>query len=149
MLIHLFKQIPIFAGLSEKALENLSTQAETHEYTAGEIVFTEGSMGDTLYIVKRGSVEVVKNAGESGEVVLAQLGVQEFFGEMCIIESVARSATVRATGHSTILYSLSAKDLRRVFNLFPRQFGILLLNISRNICRRLRKVDDLYAAKGN
>ncbi len=149
MLINLFKQTPIFAGLDEKALENLSGRVSVREFTFGETVISEGTMGETLYIVKKGEVEVIKNFGEIDEVVLARLGRLDFFGEMCIIESVARSATVRATDESTVLYALSAKDLRRLFNLFPKQFGILLLNISRNICRRLRKVDELYAAKSN
>lgn len=149
MLIHLFKQTPIFAGLNDKALENLSGRVRTEEYSPGETVFSEGSMGDTLYIIKQGRVEVVKDLNTTEEFVLAELKRQDFFGEMCIIESVARSATVRALDEPTILYALSSKDLRRIFNLFPKEFSVLLLNISRNVCRRLRTVDELYAATAN
>ena len=70
-------------------------------------------------------------------------------GEMCIIEPVVRSASVRALDEPTVLFALHSSDLHRLYKINPEQFSILILNIARDICRRLRQVDELYTAKAN
>jgi len=75
--------------------------------------------------------------------------MKETFGEMCIIESVARSASIRALDEPTVLFALHSSDLHRLYKINPEQFSILILNIARDICRRLIQVDELYSAKAN
>jgi HlyD family secretion protein len=62
----------------------------------GELIFSEGSTGQTAYIVRSGEVNVVKHAGAQGQVVLKTLGAGELFGEMALITSNPRSASVLA-----------------------------------------------------
>lgn len=128
---------------------NLTSNVRALDYSPGNIVITEGTLGDTLYIISEGSVEVLKNLDEPRELVLDKLKKGEIFGEMSIIESVARSASVRALEEPTRVYALHKSDLHRLFKTAPSQFAILILNISRDLCRRLRKIDDLYAARGD
>ncbi len=110
---------------------------------------SEDSHGDTLYIITDGAVEVVINLGRDDETVLDQLEERDFFGEMCIIEAAPRSASVRAVKEPTTLYALSRKDIYRLYKKSPEQFSILILNIARDISRRLRKIDKLYAARAH
>jgi CRP-like cAMP-binding protein len=135
--------------LSEEALASLTQNARYLDYSPGNVVISEGTLGDTLYILSEGTAEVVKNLEETGEKVLATLKRGEFFGEMCIIESVARSASVRAVSEPTVVVALHRSDLHRLFKTAPEQFSILILNISRDLCRRLRTVDELYVARGD
>ena len=130
-------------------MQNLTSNLRALDYSPGNIVITEGTLGDTLYIISEGSVEVVKNLDEPRELVLDTLKKGEIFGEMSIIESVPRSASVRALEEPTRVYALHRSDLHRLFKTAPTQFALLILNISRDLCRRLRKIDDRYAARGD
>lgn len=145
----LFPLIPIFAGLNDEALNSLVERVRIFDYSPDNIVITEGTLGDTLYVIAEGAVEVVKNLDLPNETVLATLKVKETFGEMCIIEPVARSASVRALDEPTVLFALHSSDIHRLYKINPEQFSILILNIARDVCRRLRQVDELYTAKAN
>jgi CRP/FNR family transcriptional regulator, cyclic AMP receptor protein len=98
-----------------------------------------------MFIIGEGSVEVVKNMGRSQETVLAILLPRDFIGEMSIIDSVARSASVRAVEETT-LFSLRGIDLYHLFQKHPDQYAIVILNIARDISRRLRVLDERFAA---
>lgn len=147
--LDLMRRTPIFTGLSDPALEVLGRHVRMLDYEPGNVVITEGTLGDMLYLIAEGAVEVVKGLETPDETILAKLERHDFFGEMCVIESVARSASIRAVEDPTELVALHTSDLYRLFRSMPEQYAILLLNISRDICRRLRRVDELYAAKAN
>lgn len=66
-------------------------------FDAGERVFTENELGDTAYFIESGGLEVSRGEGDN-LVVLAQLGPGEIIGEMALIDSAPRSATVQAIG---------------------------------------------------
>ncbi len=137
--------IHIFAGLNEKAISALTAAAQETKVQKGELVVREGSPGREMFLIGQGRVEVVKAAGSPQEVVLARLEAGDFFGEMSIIESRTRSASIRAL-EPALFYSLRCDDLLRLFNQWPDQYGILIFNIARHLCRRLRSMDEVFAA---
>lgn len=145
----LFPLVPIFTGLNDEALNSLIERVRAFDYSADNLVITEGTLGDTLYIIAEGAVEVVKNLDMPNETILSTLKVKETFGEMCIIEPFIRSASVRAMEEPTLLYALHSSDVHRLYKINPEQFSILILNIARDISRRLRQVDEQYAVKAN
>jgi NADH dehydrogenase len=71
-------------------------------FEAGEIVFNQGDLGDNVYIVEKGSCEVLRETAGSLEHV-ADLGVGDYFGEMAVLADASRNATVRATTPSDLL----------------------------------------------
>ena len=81
----LFPLVPIFAGLNDEALNSLIERVRTFDYSPDNIVITEGTLGDTLYVIAEGAVEVVKHLDLPNEKVLATLKVKETFGEMWLI----------------------------------------------------------------
>ena len=76
-------------------LVQVKTLAESgisrQHFEAGEIVFNEGDLGDSVYVIEKGTCEVIR-----GEQILAELGAGDYFGEMAVLADVSRNATVRA-----------------------------------------------------
>ena len=91
-------QVPLFAKLSEREMLRVMQVAEVRAYAPGELVIKEGERGDELFIVLSGTVKVVR-----GDAVLTALGSGEHFGEMALIRSVPRSATVQAEGDCELI----------------------------------------------
>jgi CRP/FNR family transcriptional regulator, cyclic AMP receptor protein len=137
--------IPIFAGISVDALATISAAAEEFNFQPGEIIVREGEPGNRMFIIQAGRVEVVKHLAQPRETILALLKPKDFLGEMSIIECVARSASVRAIDE-TLLFALKGTDLYRLFLNYPDQYAIVILNIARDLSRRLRAVDEMFCA---
>ena len=141
----LLQRVPILAGLNGDAIELLTGHAREAALREGEFVVREGETGNRFFLLQSGEVRVVKHAGAPNEVELARLGPMDFFGEMCILETLPRSASVQAVKETSVL-SISSMDFLRLYQAKPDQYGILLLNVARDLSRRLRKLDEAFAA---
>jgi CRP-like cAMP-binding protein len=86
-------KMPLFSRLSERELLRVMQVAEVRSFAAGDEIIREGDRGDELFTVLSGRVRVSR-----GEVALNAFGVGEHFGEMALIRSVPRSASVHAEG---------------------------------------------------
>lgn len=71
-------------------------------YEDGERIFSQGEVGNCMYIVQQGEVEVLVE-GPDGEIVLTTLGPGDVFGELALFTKKPRSATVRAKGKARVL----------------------------------------------
>ena len=143
--LRMVEGIHIFAGLKSKSLAALAAACRESRVPRGRVVVREWSPGREMFLIRAGRVEVVKAAGTPKELPLARLEAGDFFGEMSIIEARTRSASIRAL-EPTVLYTLKCDDLLRLFNKWPDQYGILIFNIARHLCRRLRRMDEVFAA---
>lgn len=104
-------------------------------YADGQAVVTQGEVGDCMYVVQTGAVEVVQ-AGSAGEQVLAVLGPGDFFGEMAVFEKEVRSATVRAKGEARVMKVDKKTLLRRI-----REDPLLAVNLLQTLSKRLRDLN--------
>ncbi len=86
---------PLFSGLDDHALERLVAMSDEVVLKPGEYLMREGEMGDAMYIVVEGNLQVRKKAGDS-EVVLAERGAGEVLGEMSVVDQAPRVASVMA-----------------------------------------------------
>ena len=91
----------------------MDTGALGKAYTDGQIIIHQGEMGDCMYVIQEGEVEVLQ-VTNGHEIHLAQLKAGDFFGEMAIFEREVRSATVRALGSVRILTIDQKNFLRRI-----------------------------------
>lgn len=111
-------------------------------YPAGQPIVRQGEMGDCMYVVQSGEVEVVQAAGGS-EQRLAILREGDFFGEMSIFEHEVRSATVRAHGGEACVLKVDKRTLMRRIKEDPT----LALNLLQTLSRRIRKLSAASAAR--
>lgn len=82
-------------------------------YGTGEIIFRQGEVGDCMYVIQSGKVEVVQES-EGRELRMAELGEGDFFGEMALFEKEVRSATVRPVGEVRVLTVDKKLFLRKI-----------------------------------
>jgi CRP-like cAMP-binding protein len=142
-----FQGVPIFAGLSEEAIGLLVKHAREMLVKAGDFIVREGESGNRFYLIGQGEVRVVKQVGTPQEFELARLGPRDFFGEMCILETLPRSASVQAVTDSEV-FALSSLDFLYLYEKLPSEYGILVLNLARDLSRRIRHLDEVFAARG-
>ena len=132
-------RLPVLAGLDDDALVFLGRLAREADYAAGAVIVREGEPGDRVYFVHSGRVQVVKEPA----VRLAEFGPGDFFGEMSLVESVVRSASVIAI-EPTRVFTLKGVDFYQLYRQRPDQYGIVMLNIARDLARRLRQLDEQF-----
>ena len=82
-------------------------------YQGGEVIVRQGDIGDCMYVIQEGQVEVFTEQ-DGKEVHLAVHGPGAFFGEMAVFDRDVRSATVRALGEARILTIDKKNFMRRV-----------------------------------
>jgi CRP/FNR family cyclic AMP-dependent transcriptional regulator len=138
--------VPIFSGLNERALEVFLGQAKQLVVAAGEVIAREGDNNDCLYLIESGEVGIFKSMETPNPVTLAVLGPGECFGEMCILETLPRSATAKAVLQTTVV-SVPSDAFSKLYQKAPEQYCIILLNIARDLSRRLRHLGDTFAAR--
>ena len=92
--------VELFASLPQAALADLARHARTSAYPAGTTIFREGEDGDCLHVLRAGAVKVVRSA-RGAEVVLDVLGPGRVFGELAVLDSSPRTATLVALADST------------------------------------------------
>jgi len=131
------------AGLDAAAIQFLGKLAGMETHPAGAVIVREGDPGDRVYFVHSGRVQVVKRPPGEPEVKLAEFGPGDFFGEMSLVESVARSASVIAL-EPTRVFTLRGMDFYKLYRQQPEQYGIVMLNIARDLARRLRQLDERF-----
>ncbi len=109
-----------------------------HLYKNGEIIIKQGSVGDCLYVIQEGKVEVIDESGEK-EIKIAELGEKEFFGEMGLFEKDVRSCTVKALGEVKIL-TIDKKNFYKTIQQDPSLAFRLLEKMSQRLRQTNKKI---------
>ena len=122
------KSVDLFRGLPGEELATIAEIAEEQPFAAGEPVFTEGEPGDALYLVVEGAVKVHR-----GDKQLAQIGIREVFGEMAMLDSEPRSASVTAL-KDAVLLKIGRDEFRDVLQERPE----IAIGVIQVLSRRLR-----------
>ena len=90
------KSVPMLADLPEETLATLGRAASEQKFTNGDVLIWENTVGDVLFIIVAGRVDVIKNYQSPTSEVIATRGPGEIVGEMSLVENQPRSATVVA-----------------------------------------------------
>ncbi|MGQ0507465.1 MAG: cyclic nucleotide-binding domain-containing protein [Myxococcaceae bacterium] len=137
---------PLFEMLSNQELEYVAELSRPRRYGAGQVVFEEGEVGDSLYVIVSGEVEVLRKDPSGQQKVIATLAPPEFFGEMSLIDKEYRSATIRAKSDAELLH-LTAENLTTFRKQHRDGFTFVVINIARILSSRLREANASLAAK--
>ncbi|CAN98357.1 MULTISPECIES: cyclic nucleotide-binding domain-containing protein [Sorangium] len=143
-LITQLREIGLFGGLGDHVLQGLADTLELLDLEPGAVAFREGDSGREMFVLLSGEMEVLKRSKRDVEARVAVLGPNDWFGEMSILDVMPRSATVRAIAPSRLL-RVTAHDLDTLYRRDLKSYTLLVLNIAREMSRRLRVADSLLA----
>jgi len=137
----ILNRIALFGGLSDKQLYTVFRLLERVHYDRGEFIFEAGDPPSDIYIVWTGSVELVLDAG-GNSLAEAVFTVGECFGETAVI-GIERHTASAVAKEDTELIVLPREGLFSLWDTDKEVFGMLVLNIAREACRRLGRADEV------
>ena len=140
-------RIPIFAGLPERVLGLIADSMRVVHVVPGAQLLREGEHARSMFVVREGELQILKRGKGGTEYKLAVLKVGDCVGEMALIDIQPRSATARAVGQAT-LYVVELSEIGKLYSTDVEAYALLVLNISREISRRLRVADEVLANMG-
>jgi CRP/FNR family transcriptional regulator, cyclic AMP receptor protein len=108
--VEALRRAPLFEGLSKKELIELARVTEDLHVPAGTVLCKEGGLGREFFVIVEGTVEVTR-----GGVLVATREAGEFVGEIALLTTTRRTATVKATTPLRCLILVRA-DFRRVLD---------------------------------
>lgn len=132
----LLGKIELFAGLDDHELAKIARLSQLRTVAKDTEIFHSGDEPDAVFVVVNGKVKIVVTTSDGKELILAVLGAGQVVGEMALLDSSPRSATVVAST-SVDLLVLSREDFQRILDTEPRISSKLL----RILCQRLRRAN--------
>jgi CRP/FNR family transcriptional regulator, cyclic AMP receptor protein len=138
------REVGLFGALSDDFLEHLANTLSVVSVMPGDTIFREGDPAREFYVVLDGEIEVLKKSRRGRETRVAILGPNDSLGEMSIIDMQPRSATVRALGPARML-RITTEEMDALYRHDLKSYTLIVLNIARDLSRRLRVTDGLLA----
>ncbi len=133
----------LFESVTDETLHAVLPYLEEITFSAGQIIFDDGSEGDSMYLILSGSVKICKITKTNEEVVLGILHAGDFFGELEMIDARPRSARVSVMTDSKI--ALLSKDH---FNALLNECPAFAFNLLRMMSLRLRTSNQSFLMQG-
>jgi len=118
------RSIPIFSNLDLDTLSDLSEHFLTETFDPGAMIITEGAKGDKFYIAVRGMLQVLKKGPDGMDKEIVVLGDGDYFGEIALLKSIPRTASIRAISHTSCL-ALSRERFLRLVESQPHLLSAL------------------------
>ena len=130
----------LFGGLMEEQIENILPFMVEEKFAPEEALITEGNPNDKIFFIMEGQVAVIKK-----DVVLANFSDGDTFGEMEVLDVMPAAASIKALTPVTAI-TISNMSLLEIYKKDITTYTMILMNLARDLVRRLRKMDEKYAA---
>jgi CRP-like cAMP-binding protein len=145
----ILKQADIFYQLTPTQLDLISNLCEEHNYQTGDIIFTENSDSDELFVIAQGVVDILVNptlvsddpAALQEPVTIATLRRGQSFGEMALVDRGLRSATARSAENNTRLLTIPREKLMLLCDTYPQLGYRLMRNLAADLALKIRSTD--------
>ncbi len=134
--IDLLRSVSLFWDLSDKELGYISDKMVSRTFDSGSYIFLEDSDGEQCFFVVEGSVKVTRLSKDGKEVILAMMGLGDFFGEMSLLDGRSRSANIISLEKTEVL-TLNREDFLEVLHNYPN----IAIQLIKEMALRLRKSD--------
>lgn len=135
--VSFLQRVSIFQGVGSDGLARIATITGEKSFPKKSIIFHEGDVGDTLYILKSGRVKIAKITEDGREKTLCIMQPGDFFGEMAIFDNLPRSATAEVIDDAATVHTVAKRDFERTLMDHPS----IALQIMRDLTRRIRQVN--------
>ncbi|MBD3322113.1 MAG: cyclic nucleotide-binding domain-containing protein [Chitinivibrionales bacterium] len=148
-LLPILKQVTIFAGLGDDNIGRIAQECDIVKVSSGELLIKEGEQGKEIMIILKGLVKVVLDI-ENDPLEIIKLGPGNCLGEVSVVGILNHSASV-VTLEDCELMILSRRLMMDIYENDKGLFSILILNIARELARRLHHTDEIllqYGKKG-
>lgn len=127
----------LFGGVLPEQIEKIKALFGYEQFNVGETPMKEGAPNDKIYFIISGRVTVSKKG-----ITIADLKEGETFGEMELIDVMPSIATITAVEPLEVV-TISNRALYEISKLDPKAFSMMVMNLARDVSRRLRRMDEL------
>jgi CRP-like cAMP-binding protein len=126
----------LFGGLLEDQINTIIPLMKQETYKAGDAIITEGDPNDKIRFILEGNVTAMKRG-----ITLFQFREGDTFGEMEVLDVMPSVATIKAMTPTKVM-SISNRNLRQIYKDDIKAFALIIMNLARDISRRLRNMDE-------
>lgn len=116
--LQLLKNTTLFSSLSPQELSVISAQFTEEEFEKDQYIFAEGDPPDCLYIVKEGTIKMVKHSPSGREMIMAIMTAGDMIGEVAVFDGGPYPATAQGMGKGFIM-KLPRKEFISLLNRHP------------------------------
>ena len=136
----MLRKYALFGGLIEEQIENILPFMVEEKFASDDVLIEEGKPNDRIFFIMEGQVSVSKK-----DVILTRFCEGDAFGEMEILDVMPAAATIKALTPVTVM-TISNKSLREIYKKDISTFNLVLMNLARDLVRRLRRMDEKFAS---
>jgi CRP-like cAMP-binding protein len=126
----------LFGGLLKEQVDAIIPLMEQETYETGDFIITEGAPNDRIRFIIKGKVGTIKHG-----VTLYHFKEGDTFGEMEVLDVMPSAATIKALEPTTVM-SITNRGLRQIYKDDIKAYALIIMNIARDISRRLRIMDE-------
>jgi CRP-like cAMP-binding protein len=137
--LSVLQKYSLFDGLEKEQIDRILPLMEQESFEAGTDIIVEGKRSDKLRLILEGRVAVVK-----GGIILTELDKGDVFGEMEILDVGPVEATITSLAATRVI-SLSIDAFGEIYESDLKIYSFLLMNLARDLSRRLRNMDSKIA----
>ncbi len=138
----LLASVELFGEMNEEEIDDLTALAQIRKLEKDNTIFHAGDPADAVFVVASGRVKVVITSSDGKEFILTVLGAGQVFGEMALLESAPRSASVVTLSAVEVLV-INRADFQRLLESSPRISLRLMAILSRRLRRANSKMESL------
>ncbi|MSP77745.1 MAG: cyclic nucleotide-binding domain-containing protein [Rhodospirillaceae bacterium] len=138
--VELLKSVPIFSKMEPARLKLLAFTSERMNFAEGQEVCHQGDPGDTMYVILGGTADVLIDT-PGGQIAVAQMKKNSFFGEIAILCDVPRTATIKARETLTTL-----KITKDTFYRLVGEFPEMAIEVMRELAHRVEDTNQKLRA---
>ena len=130
-----FAHNPLLAGVASEVVRKICSRVEVVRCLPDQVIFAENDPGDCLYLISEGAIKISKRGRGGQEETLSYLSVNDYFGEMALVDGGTRSARATTVGDA-ILGRIDRATWDLLLQLAPQA---VLTNFTRTVTQRLRQ----------
>lgn len=139
--LSMLSKISFLGGVSEAERECIFRRLEVGIFESGEYVSKKGDVPSHIYIIKKGKIDLLLT-GESETIKKREFKAGECFGEAALLSMINNTASFVAAEDSEVIV-LSRRALNQLRGEDPKVFCVLILNLARELARKLQFTDEM------